>query len=193
MLEWWYFNTHLVSKKNGERFSLFASYFRQAEGVPTEENPSFFYDACTWALIDVEKEHYHADNLLDHRATDNLVKRLDPKITGRPCVHAEGALLELAQKGRLPRPDRRMKAAANVKTDKLSLNYDDECTLEKIAAAHSQPATAPKCSYKVKTHNPAKDIRAELTFTPQMQPVRHGDCGVVNEMFYYYIPRCIVS
>lgn len=200
-LEWWYYNCHLTSKKNGQRFSCFASFFRQAdmnsrtkEEAKAQKPFKNFYHACTWAVVDVDNEKYHADNLLDPRAPENLVKRLDPAITGRKCVHAEGALLELAKKGRLPRPDRTMKKVAVQGTKRLSLNLDNECCVDAInPAKDSQPTTAPKVAYKVKLNNPDRNVSAELLYTPQMLPVRHGSCGVVNEMFYYYIPRCTVS
>ena len=34
-LEWWYYNCHVTSKKNGQRFSVFSSFFRQI--APTTE------------------------------------------------------------------------------------------------------------------------------------------------------------
>lgn len=195
-LEWWYYNCHLTSK-TGQRFSGFASYFRQAgthsrsaEDASAKKPFKEFYHACTWALIDVDSEKYYADNLLDHRACDNLVKRL----SGRKLVHAEAPLLEIAKKGRLPRPDRMMKKAATCNSKDLNLNLDGECLLrsEKPSAKDAQGPTAPKLVYKVKTFNPKRNMAMDLTFVPQMQPVRHGLHGVVNEMFYYYIPRCTV-
>lgn len=199
-LEWWYYNCHLTNKA-GQRFSCFSSFFRQAEtdtrsAEEAKAKKPFkdFYHACTWAIVDVDAEKYYADNLLDCTATENLVKRLDPAVTGRKCVHAESALLELAKKGRLPRPDRKMSKPAHCASNELNLNLDGECTLhcEKPSAKDVQPITAPKVVYKVKMNHPRRKMSADLTFVPQMQPVRHGSCGVVNEMFYYYIPRCTV-
>ena len=200
-LEWWYYNCHLTSKKNSQRFSLFSSFFRQAdlksrtEAEAKAQKPfKNFLHACTWALSDVDNEKYYADNLLDHRAPANLVAKLDPAVTGRKCVHAEAALLEMAKKGRLPRPDRTMKKAAEQSSKTLHISLDNECVLDVAAPGpkDTQPSTAPKRVYKVKLNNPRKGIVADLTFVPQMLPVRHGTCGVVNEMFYYYIPRCNV-
>lgn len=199
-LEWWYYNCHLNSK-SGQRFSLFSSFFRQADvtsrtKAETAEKKPFknFFHACTWALVDVDSEKYYADNLLDHRASENLLKRLDPAFTGRKPMHAEAPLLEMAKKGRLPRPDRLMKKAAVQSSTELSLSLDDECVLttEKPSEKDSQSITAPKVVYKVKLNHPRRGTSADLTFVPQMAPVRHGTCGVVNEMFYYYIPRCTV-
>lgn len=200
-LEWWYYNCHLKNKE-GHEFSAFASFFRQANTkarTPEEkaDRKPFkeFFHACTWAIIDVPNQKYYADNLLDHRACEVLVHRLDPQFTGRKCVHAEAPLLELAKKGRLPRPDRMMKKAASQSTTELNLNYDNECTLEvrKTTPADKQSSNAPHIAYHITMKNPARNISADLTFVPQMQPVRHGTSGVVNEMFYYYIPRCDVT
>jgi geranylgeranyl pyrophosphate synthase/predicted secreted hydrolase len=195
-LEWWYYNCHLTAK-NGQRFSAFSSFFRQASGFSRTEQEGKegkpfkeFYHACTWALIDVDSEKYYADSQLDHRACENIVKRLE----GKKLVHAEAPLFEIASKGRLPRPDRMMKKAAECSSKELKLNFDNECLLhsEKPSAKDVQGPLAPKLVYKVKTFNPLRNMALDLTFVPQMQPVLHGLNGVVNEMYYYYIPRCTV-
>lgn len=200
-LEWWYYNCHLTSKTTNQRFSLFSSFFRQAdlksrtEQEKKDKKPfKDFYHACTWALSDIDNEKYYADNLLDHRAPANLADKLNPANSGKKLAHAETSLFEMASKGRLPRPDRTMKGPAQQGVDKLMLNLDGQCTLEAVKPGpkDTQPVTAPNRVYKVTLTNPKKGIVATLTFVPQMQPVRHGTSGVVNEMFYYYIPRCSV-
>ena len=193
-LEWWYFNTHLTSKKNGERFSVFSSFFRQVNDESDQKNREF-YDACTWAISDVENKEYYPDSLLDHRSCNVLVKKLDPKFTGRKCNHAEGPLLELAQQNRLPKPDRAMKKASVIGKDRLSINLDNECVVSSRPAKSSekQKVGAPKTVYEVRTKNPHNNTATNLTFVPQQVVMRHGVHGVVNEMFYYYIPRMSVT
>lgn len=202
-LEWWYYNIHVTGKKTGKDYSIFSSFFRQAERESRSAEEAFkkkpfkeFAVACTWSVVDVTSKRYYPDNLLDPTAIDNLIKRLDPAVTGRKCVHAQGPLLEMAKKGNLPRPDRQMKRPGVVAKDRLSLNLDDECTVEMIKVAHPQPANLPKgldFSWKITLNNPKKKVSASFTVTPQVAAVRHGGAGVVNEMFYYYIPRCMVS
>lgn len=196
-LEWWYYNAHVTSKSTGGRFSVFSSFFRQADLTSIEREEynkgkgyETFFTACTWALIDVENNGYYPDSLLDHRATDILVARLD---TGRKLNHAEGPLLELAKKGRLPRPDRAMKAEGKLGKDSFSIDLDGECVAKVITPKTPLPAPAPQFAYHVHVRNPSRDMEADLIFQPEMQAVRHGTHGIVNEMFYYYIPRCVVS
>lgn len=206
-LEWWYHNAHLTSKKNGQRFSLFSSFFAQAdlttltdEEYAAGKNYEYFH-ACTWALSDVDSKVYHADCLLDHRTTDRLVAKLDPKITGVKTKAVETALLEMVKKGRVPLPDRQMKNKAKVsgsaEKKTLEVNLDNECIVRArkptAAEAASAGVGAPDIVYELELNNTVKNISAKLKFVPQRQIVRHGSHGVVNEMFYYYIPRMAVS
>lgn len=205
MLEWWYVNTHLTSKKNNQRFSLFASFFAQADvtSITDEEaaagKPYDYFHACTWAVSDIDSKNYHADCLLDSRTCDRLLTKLDPKITGVQTKHADTALLELVQKNRVPLPDRLMKERAKVtaNNETVKLDFDGECVfvkrLPKNDAEKSRVVGAPDVVYEVTLHNPHKNCHAHLTFVPQRPVARHGLHGVVNEMFYYYIPRMTVT
>lgn len=191
-LEWWYYNAHVTSKKTGQKFSIFSSFFRQLYTEKKADTGEVeFMDACTWALVDCKDEAYYPDSLLDHRAFDVLIRRLDPKFTGRKTVHAEGPLLALAKAGKLPRPDRAMKQAAVVADKTLSVNYDNDCVLKSRAprADEKQKAHAPKVVYEVQTNNPTNNTSSNLTFVPQQKIQLHGENGIVNHMFYYYIPR----
>eukprot|EP00758_Cryptobia_borreli_P012301 Tbor_TRINITY_DN5733_c3_g2::TRINITY_DN5733_c3_g2_i8::g.19880::m.19880 len=89
-----------------------------------------------------------------------------------------------------------MRKRAQVDSTKLYVDLDGECVLDKVAPFHTQESKindSVKCSYKVHLHNPKSKVTVDLLLTPQMNPVRHGEFGVVNEMFYYYIPMCTVS
>ena len=154
-----------------------------------------FQDACTWALIDLDTEKYYSDSLLDHRACDILTHALDPEKTGRDCQHVEGPMLQLAKKNRLMRPDRQMKKPASVAKDHLSINLDDECMLSKRSPTPEeyQVPHAPKTVYEVHTKNPQTVCSTKLSFLPQQGVIKHGETGMVNEMLYYYIPRCSVK
>jgi len=191
-LEWWYFNAHLEAK-NRKRLSVFASFFRKVIDVKSTERK--FQDACTWALIDLDTEKYYSDSLLDHRACDILTHALDPEKTGRDCQHVEGPMLQLAKKNRLMRPDRQMKKPASVAKDHLSINLDDECMLSKRSPTPEeyQVPHAPKTVYEVHTKNPQTVCSTKLSFLPQQGVIKHGETGMVNEMLYYYIPRCSVK
>ena len=192
-LEWWYYNIHVKGKTSKKDYSIFSSFFRQAkresrtpqealQGKPFKE----FAVACTWSVVDVTSKCYYPDNLLDPTAIDSLIRRLDPKYTGVKPVHAQGPLLEMARKGKLPRPDRQMKNPGIVASDRLSLNLDNECTVEMVKVVHPQPANMPKgldFSWRISLNNPRKCVKASFDITPQVGAVRHGGAGVVNEMF----------
>jgi predicted secreted hydrolase len=203
-LEWWYYNCHVTTKKDpNRRYSLFSSFFRQADLSTLDDearkDPTKrydFYDACTWALVDVEKNVYYADSLLDHRAPSRIEAALDPAVTGKPVSHIEGPLLDLVKRGRVPLPDRLMRGPAKVSTEELSLNLGNDCILTSrpynAATDGPQVPGALGVVYQIKLYNPNRAIRADLTFVPQRGAIRHGDNGVVNHMFYYYVPRCTV-
>lgn len=172
---------------------MFASFFRKVIDVKSTDRR--FQDACTWALIDMDNEAYYADSLLDHRACDILVRALDPEKTGQKCQHVEGPMLQLARQKRLIRPGRQMKHAAVIGNRELSINLDDECKLSKRMPTpeEHQVSHAPKVVYEVETQNPETQCSAKLSFLPQQGVVKHGETGVVNEMLYYYIPRCSIK
>lgn len=204
-LEWWYYNCHVTSKRDSQRtFSIFSSFFRQADlSTLTEEEIARadkryeFYDACTWALADPSKNAYYADSLLDHRACSRIEALLDPAVTGKPTQHAEGPLLEWVKQGRLPQPDRMMKSPAAVRTDALDINLNNDCLLSSRPYDETQDGPQPKGAlpivYTMRCYNPVRNVRAELKFVPLRGAVRHGDHGIVNKMFYYYVPRMRVT
>lgn len=200
-LEWWYFNCHVTSKRDSSRiFSIFSSFFRQAdlstltpEEVARGDKRYEYYDACTWALSDPVKKAYYSDSLLDHRACSRIEALLDPAVTGKPNQHAEGPLLEWVRQGRLPQPDRMMKSPSAVRVDKLDINLNNDCILTSrpydVAIDGPVPSGSLPIVYTIKCYNPNRVCRAELTFVPERGVVRHGDSGIVNKMFYYYVPR----
>jgi hypothetical protein len=192
-LEWWYFNAH-VKTKAGRHFSMFASFFRRVLDVNSTDPEREFCDTCTWALIDVESQEYIPDSLMDHRSCDIIQQMLDPEVTGKKCQHAEGPLLNLVKQKRLPRPDRLMRQAAVVAKDELSLDLDGQCSLRKRSVTAEEAKV--QVAYELKNQNSQRSCSSNLTFLPQQSVVPHGatgEKGLVNNMVYYYIPRCSVQ
>lgn len=181
-LQWWYGNAQLrVKGESDKRFGFFASFFRQCQDVVPGES-STFHDACTWALIDNREDRYFADSLLDHRAMDEIRRRIDPEFTGRPAEVIESTLLDVMKKGALPRPDRLMKKAAVYTQRPFSVDYDGDSKLTREDADG-------KHRYRFSHRNPGRNVEVELQLTTARQvPVLHGMDGAVNDMFYYYFP-----
>lgn len=192
-LEWWYYNCHFTAKNTGHRYSFFSSYFRSPKENKTEKGPLGAVSTL-WSLIDVENEKYYADSLLDSNSLPMIKDRFDETKMGRKRTPAEAALMEVINRGKVPRPDRIAKKPCVVSKDRLYINVDDETVLEAVAPIpeDKQSPIAPKTVYKLDLVNPRRKIEAHLRIVPQMVPVRHGTHGVVNEMFYYYVPRCDV-
>ncbi|RNF03316.1 putative polyprenyl synthase [Trypanosoma rangeli] len=186
MLQWWYFNAHLRDLNKEKDFSFFASYFRQKDQRGSKENV-IFVDSCVWALIDVGEEKYYSDSLLDYKAHEIIIDRLETAAKGEnDGAYARNVVLEMAKRGRLPLPDRAMSKAAVYSEDRFHINYDDQCMLE-------GEGDGAERRYKLYLNNPRCNITVELEFAAITDPVLHGESGIVNEMFYYYYPSMSVE
>lgn len=185
-LQWWYGNAFLtVDGDNKERFAFFASFFRQCESIIPSSSSKFF-NACTWSLVDLVDKSYYPDSLLDPHCLEEIRKRIDPEVTGRPTEHVEQSLLELVKNGRLPRPDRAMCTPASYSDEPFTINLDGDCKL-------FIENKGGKRFYTFDVHNPKKKTSACITMETDQPPVLHGKDGVVNKMFYYYYPSMTVS
>jgi len=188
-LEWWYYNCHLTAVNDPERkFSWFASFFRQAKAGAARDDPAReHYDAVLWALSDVQKQNYWSDSLLDAATAQVLEAKIDVSKKGS---HMEQALLELAKKNLVPLPDRLMERAVVAK-DRLDFVYDG-CSLRKSATPAPAPGV-PGVTYHIRTVCERTGAAADLHFRLLKPVVRHGMNGIVNDMYYYYVPRCEVT
>lgn len=181
VLQWWYCNAHLTVKgENKPSFGFFGSFFRRCEDECATPD-STFHDACTWALVDLRNEKYYADSVLDPDAVEQLRKELDPEVTGRPTEHVQGALLELAKKGRLPRPDRTMEKAAVYTTEPFGITIENHCELR----AEQDGATR---RYIFTMNNDIDKVAVRVSLETERAPVLQGRDGCVNGMYYYYYP-----
>ncbi|KAH9589218.1 Polyprenyl synthetase [Trypanosoma melophagium] len=185
-LQWWYFNAHLKDVKGEKDFSFFTSFFRQSKDIGSSKEKEFL-DACTSALIDVGEEKYYADSLLDYRATsviqETLKSSIDRKVNGS---YLRDVVLDMVEKGRLPRPDRAMTKPIFVAEDTLKINYEDQCILEGEGEDTQR-------KYTLYHYNPYYDLSVDLEFFAHGIPILHGENGYVNEMFYYFFPRMHVK
>ncbi|KAG5480506.1 hypothetical protein LSCM1_06209 [Leishmania martiniquensis] len=186
VLQWWYANAHLTVKDEEKpSFAFFASFFRQAEDTALTATTKRF-DACMWGLVDLKNEKFYAESVLDPDAIEQLKLRLDPAVTGRKVEHVQQALLELLNKGRVPRPDRLLKKKATYTQRPLSIALDDCCVMRA-----SQNGATRRYTFSMK--NAADDVHVEVCMETQQQPVIHGMDGRVNGMYYYYFPSMSVT
>ncbi|CAG9572708.1 putative polyprenyl synthase [Leishmania major strain Friedlin] len=185
-LQWWYVNAHLTVKgEDNSSLAFFASFFRQAgDNCPTAATK--YYDACVWALIDLKNKKCYAESALDPESIDQLKLRLDPAVMGRKLEHVEVALLELLNKGRVPRPDRLLKRKAVYTQHPFSIALDDSCVM-----TIAQEGSARRYTFSLT--NAADDVHVEVCLETQQQPVLHGKDGCVNGMYYYYFPSMSVT
>lgn len=178
--EWWYMHSHIQA---GERnFSLFASFFISAIGFDKKtKKPDYAY-SLIWAISDLDKKKYHTVSLVDRRAPKLGIERLKKgELVKDP--HLKRAALEMLSKGVLPYPDELLTKDPIIASDKLSLDYDGNTFTKKKNG-----------NYVLHLFHKELNIGADLEFTPQKPPTRHGDNGVVRgvsaeDMFYYFIPR----
>ncbi len=184
-IEWWYQNMHLTSK-TGQNFSLFASFFRLAVDKDETTQEYKYAHSLTWALCDADNNLYHADSIVDKCAPQVGLEIIE---RGQDTTDKllQKALKEVFKKGNVPLPDRLMDDDATIDFKNLHLQYGNNA-FQKLADGN----------YKLSLEHKEKGIACELLFTPLVNPVRHGDNGVVvgtggEDMFYYFIPQCEVN
>lgn len=177
--EWWYVNSHLVAA-DGRQLSLFAAFFRIATGKNEHAH------SLTWAISDTKTGQYLACSRVDPAAPKIGLDKIQ-KGHGSKDARLNRAMVELLEKGRVPRPDRMFEGPVRVATDRLFLDYAGE-RFEKNSDG----------SYTLTLHDKESKHGAVLTFLPLKPPIRHGDEGVVRgvhgeDMFYVFVPRCEVT
>ncbi len=184
-IEWWYQNCHLATKE-GRHFSLFASFFRLAIGRDEATGAFEYAHSITWAICDVDNKKYYMDSVVDRVAPREGLKIIEG---GKDSTDKllQRALQEVFQKGNVPLPDRLLLYDAVLDKENLSLVYDDNRFYKNAES-----------NYSLVLKNSYKHTAAQLNFVPLVNPVRHGDNGVVvgtggEDMFYYFIPECEVN
>lgn len=184
-IEWWYQNTHFTSTQ-GHNFSLFASFFRIAIDRDEQTQAYKYAHSVTWALCDADNQVYYMDSIVDRIAPAEGLKMIERghDTTDKLLLKA---LKEVLEKGTVPLPDRLMEADAIIATGTLDLKYG-------VNSFHK----LNNGNYQLNLFNEEKGIKCDLLFTPLVNPIRHGDNGVVvgtggEDMFYYFIPECEVN
>jgi geranylgeranyl pyrophosphate synthase/predicted secreted hydrolase len=177
--EWWYVNSHLVAS-DGRALSLFAAFFR----VATEKGDHAH--SLTWAISDLKTGQYLSCSRVDPCAPKVGLDKIR-RGHGSKDARLNRAMVELLEKGRVPRPDRVLDGPVRVAADRLFLDYASE-RFEKNADG----------TYTLTLHDRETRNGAQLTFLPVKGPMRHGDAGVVRgvhgeDMFYVFVPRCEVT
>jgi geranylgeranyl pyrophosphate synthase/predicted secreted hydrolase len=178
--EWWYMHSHIQA---GERnFSVFASFFKSAFGYNKKTKQAEYGYSVIWAISDLDKKKYHTVSLVDRRAPQIGIERIKKgELVKDP--HLKRAALEMLEKGVVPFPDELLTKDVVIASDKLFLDFDGNTFQKKKNG-----------NYALHLYHAEQNISADLEFSPQKPPTRHGDNGVVRgvsaeDMFYYFIPR----
>jgi geranylgeranyl pyrophosphate synthase/predicted secreted hydrolase len=183
-IEWWYLHGH-VTLKGGREVSFFSAFFRnRMENEDTHEEHPWRHHLA-WAIGEDGGEH-RSWTLLDPATPADAVHRIQSG-GGSSDHRMRRALLEMAEQGRIPGPDRLLRAPGRVAADRLSLDLDGNC-LES-----PQPGV-----YTLQLCDPGSHCGCDLRFTALKPPQRHGLDGLVvgfsvKSMFYYFQPRCRVE
>lgn len=183
--EWWYVNAHMVAG-DSRRFSVFAAFFRAVTGYDEATGAPQYGHSLTWAMTDWSQGRYLTESRVDPTADRHGLAHLD-RGDGSSDPRLNRAFRECFEKGSVPLPDRKFVGDVFVGQQRLELDYEGN-TFRKTDDG----------DYLVSVHGFNGSFGAELRFSPQKQPVRHGEDGVVKspdgaDMFYYFIPRCDVS
>ena len=184
-IEWWYLHGHF-DLEGGRQVSLFSAFFRKRmeKGDATQdENP--WRHHLAWAISE-EGGQYRSWTLLDPETPADGVHviRSGGDSSDRRISRA---LLEVVEQGRVPGPDRLLRAPGRVATDRLSLDLDGN----RLESLH--PGI-----YSLQLGDTASRCGCDLRFTALKPPQRHGVDGhvvgfSVKSMFYYFQPRCRVE
>ena len=183
LTEWWYVNAHLTTA-DGRALALFASFFRVASGRDEVTKELRYAHSVTWALSDLDAKRYYHDTVVDRDAPRMGKEKL---ARGKRDPRLVRALSEVLDRGHVPYPDHMFEDEPFIATNRLELEMGG-----------NRFARRDDGSYVLSLFHPYFKHGAELVFTPEKAPVRHGEDGVVRghdgaHMFYYFIPRCRVS
>jgi geranylgeranyl pyrophosphate synthase/predicted secreted hydrolase len=182
--EWWYMHSHIEARERN--FSLFASFFKSAYGYDKKTKAPLFGYSVIWAISDLDQKKYHTISLVDKKAPQIGIERIKRgELVKDP--HLKRAALEMLEKGVVPYPDELLTKEPLLANDKLHLDFDGNTFIKKKNG-----------NYVLHLHHADLNISADVEFTPQKPPTRHGDNGVVRhisneDMFYYFIPKCEVK
>lgn len=180
-IEWWYLNGH-VQDQNEREFSFFVSFFKLAIGRDSQSHKMQFAYSVTWAISDVADKRYIRDAVLDQCAPAVGLETLKKeKFTSDKRM--QYAIQEVMEKNQVPAPDRLATFPARVNWEKLDLDMEGN-TLR----------VDDDGSYALHLEKKDEHIFLDLRFKPLIQPVKHGNDGVVvgtsgEDMYYYFIPQ----
>lgn len=180
--EWWYVNGHLTTVA-GRELSLFASFFRVVKGFDAVTKQPQYAHSVTWALSDPQTQTYTSESRVDQDAP-RMGREKVARGEGSKDKRLQRALLEVLEKGQVPRPDRLFQREPFVALQRLELDLDGNTFRKRDDGA-----------YVLSVRHETQQIGFDVVLQPQVAPARHGDQGVVRgasgeDMFYYFIPRC---
>ncbi len=184
-IEWWYLHGHFTLE-GGREVSLFSAFFRKRMDrgdAAQDRNP--WRHHLAWAISESGGQ-YRSWTLLDPETPADGVHVIRSG-GGSSDKRMRRALLEMVEHGRIPGPDRLLRAPGRVATDRLSLDLDGN-RLES-----PQPGV-----YTLRLKEAESHCACDLRFTARKPPQRHGVDGLVHgfsvkSMFYYFQPRCRVD
>ena len=185
--EWWYINGHVTlagpAGAAGRQLSLFASFFRVLKGFDELTKQPQYAHSVTWALSDPQVATYTSESRVD-RDAPRMGKQKVARGEGSRDPRLQRALLEILDKGHVPRPDRLFQRDPHVSLQKLDLDMDGQ-TLRKLDDG----------SYALHVRHETLKMGFDVILQPLVPAARHGDDGVVRgvfgeDMFYYFVPRC---
>lgn len=184
-LEWWYVNSHL-ELAGGRRVCVFAAFFRQLAGQPTESAPNRYTHSIAWGLSLPEECRHASKVAVDALAAQVGLQNLDAGVR-KDDPRLERALREVLSRGHLPGPTRTLTRSVEVAADALNLDYGGD-RFGKQAPGQ----------YRLQLNDTPAGHACELSLTLEKPPCRYGGSGVVHgvsgeRMFYYFVPRVRVE
>ena len=162
--EWWYLNSHVVTDA-GKQLSVFCCFFRVAKHIDPASGKKTYAHALNWAITDVESGAYHTDVLLDQDSPQMVLSQLKKGVRVVKDKKIRDAMVEVLEKGNVPRPDRMFDQRPRVSKSGLDIDFQD-------AQIHKNAAGEYEITAR---HGEDKSTGFRLTFRAQKQAIRHGE------------------
>jgi geranylgeranyl pyrophosphate synthase len=163
---------------------VFGSFFRAVLAVDETTKTPVHGHLLAWAVTDSAQKKYFSDSRMeDSVRAQGLIRLRKGEGTKDPRIRR--ALVEILERGNLPKPDRHFTGPVSVPTDRLEFDYGGSTLKKETDGSYSVHLVGEKSS-------------CTLRFEPKKSPCLHGDNGLVygvdgEDMFYYFIPRMVVS
>ncbi|CCW62145.1 unnamed protein product [Phytomonas sp. EM1] len=206
--ERWYINGRLgKTRRYGISVSFFTTIVGDGFNLIESNSQKNRFSAVQFSIIDTQTQLYYRFSELDHSASTLLLAFLSEGIFDGADTYLTQAITEQLNADRLILPDQAMSGPTVLSKTELNITFG-RCFL-RVVSDHNETDTANRENIMYHLHlegrslehgegNLQEEVEAEvdLKFHPVMNPVLHGDHGVIShgrdwtsDLFSYSFPN----